>query len=101
MPKEFKGPDQSASDPHWRLIIHIDMDAYYAQVEMKKHRIPETQPLAVLQWRSIVALNYKAKDLGVRRGMTVYDALTVCETLKFVHVATLAERNGEDMLIKS
>ena len=24
-----------------RLIIHVDMDAYYAQVEMKKHGIPE------------------------------------------------------------
>lgn len=72
------------------------MDAYYAQVEMKRHGISESQPMCVLQWRSIVALNYKAKDLGVTRGMTVYDALTVCPTIRFVHVATLAERNGEE-----
>jgi len=35
-----------------RLIIHVDMDAYFAQVEMKKHGIPESQPLGVLQWDS-------------------------------------------------
>ena len=25
-----------------RFIIHIDMDAYYAQVEMKRHNVSET-----------------------------------------------------------
>ena len=31
-----------------RVIIHFDMDAYYAQCESKKHNIPDDQPMAVL-----------------------------------------------------
>ncbi len=30
-----------------RFIILLDMDAYYAQVEMKKHNIDKTKPCAV------------------------------------------------------
>ena len=31
-----------------RVIIHIDMDAYYAQVESSKHGIKEEEPMGVL-----------------------------------------------------
>ena len=55
-----------------RLIIHLDMDAYYAQVEMKKHNIDLDvrlilsefklqKPVGVVQWFSLIALNYVAK----------------------------------------
>lgn len=84
-----------------RLIIHVDMDAYFAQVEMKKHGIPESQPLGVLQWDSLIALNYAAKDRGVRRGMQAFDALAVCEDLKFAHVATMFDKDGKDHIIDS
>jgi len=50
-----------------RLIIHVDMDAYYAQVEMKKHGIKEDEPMGVLQWKSLIAVNYAAKERGVKR----------------------------------
>ena len=72
-----------------RYIIHVDMDAYYAQVEMKRHGIPEDQPLAVLQWRTLIAVNYPAKHAGVRRQMTAYEALAACPNCLFAHVATL------------
>jgi DNA polymerase eta len=75
------------SDEH-RYIILIDMDAYYAQVEMKKHNLPRDKPMAVQQWNAIIALNYAAKDRGVTRSMTVYDALAVCPDITFVHVST-------------
>jgi DNA polymerase eta len=51
------------------------MDAYYAQVEMKKHGIPDTQPMGVLQWNSLIAINYAAKSLGIKRGMNHFEAL--------------------------
>ena len=47
IPEDFEGPKPDAADPFHRLIIHIDMDAYYAQVEMKAHGIPASQPMAV------------------------------------------------------
>jgi DNA polymerase eta len=77
------------------------MDAYYAQVEMKKHNVPENEPLGVLQWRSLIAINYAAKDQGVKRGMTVYEALAVCPDCKFAHVSTLIDKDGKDHVIES
>jgi nucleotidyltransferase/DNA polymerase involved in DNA repair len=37
----------------------------------------------------LVAINYEAKSRGVKRGMSVYDALEVCPDMMFVHVATI------------
>ena len=64
------------------------MDAYYAQVEMKRHNLDRSKPMAVQQWNAIIALNYAAKSLGVKRSMTVYEALSVCPEITFVHVST-------------
>lgn len=33
-----------------RVIAHIDLDAFYAQCEMRRLGVPDEQPLAVLQW---------------------------------------------------
>lgn len=59
IPDSFDRPQKpGVDDPFWRVIIHIDMDAYYAQVESRKHGIPEWIPMCVIQWKSIIALNY-------------------------------------------
>ena len=68
---------------------------------MKKHKVLETQPLGVLQWRSLIAINYAAKHSGVKRGMTVYEALTVCPNIMFAHVSTLIDKDGKDHIIES
>ena len=65
------------------------MDSYYAQVEMKQHNIDLSKPVAVLQWNSIIALNYVAKKSGVKRGMSCFEALEVRNDMIFVHVATI------------
>lgn len=54
-----------------------------------------------MQWDSIIALNYAAKSLGVRRGMLVFEALQVCENMKFAHVATMFDKDGKDHIIDS
>ena len=78
-----------------RQIILIDMDAYYAQVEIKKHNIDPTKPVAVQQWNGVIALNYVAKARGVTRSMTVYDALAHCSDLILVHVSTFEIRDED------
>jgi DNA polymerase eta len=55
---------------------------------MKKHNLDPSKPMAVQQWNAIIALNYSAKAKGVRRSMTVYDALNTCPEIIFVHVST-------------
>lgn len=92
--EEVKGSEhqsnyQSNLDHFNRLIIHLDMDAYYAQVEMKQHKIDPEKPVAVLQWASIIALNYVAKKSGVKRGMSCFEALEVRNDMIFVHVGTI------------
>ncbi len=94
-PEEVKGSEHnnqlslSNLDHFNRLIIHLDMDAYYAQVEMKQHNIDPEKPVAVLQWASIIALNYVAKKSGVKRGMSCFEALEVRNDMIFVHVGTI------------
>jgi DNA polymerase eta len=73
-----------------RYVILIDMDAYYAQVEMKMHQIPKDKPAAVIQWTTIIALSYPAKKAGVKRGMTAHEVLEVCPDCILVHVSTFA-----------
>lgn len=77
------------------------MDCYYAQVEMKKHNLDPTKPMAVLQWWSLIACNYPAKKAGVKRQMTAYDALDVCPEIQFVHVSTMIDNSGEDQMVES
>ena len=45
--------------------------------------------MGVLQWNSLIAINYVAKKAGVKRGMSCYDALEVRPDMVFVHVATI------------
>lgn len=41
---------KSSVDCPLRVIAHIDLDAFYAQCEMKRLGLPKDEPLAVQQW---------------------------------------------------
>lgn len=71
-----------------RKIIHIDMDCYYAAVEMRD--FPEYQhiPLAVGGDgpRSVLSTsNYQARQFGVRSAMPAVKAKQLCPNLTIVH----------------
>ena len=36
-----------------RAIVHLDMDAFYAQVEARRLGLPTSAPLGVVQWASL------------------------------------------------
>lgn len=40
----------SAASCPLRVVAHIDLDAFYAQCEMRRLGLPDHQPLAVQQW---------------------------------------------------
>ena len=50
-----------------RVILHLDLDCFYAQVEHVRLNIPQDEPLAVQQWGSLLAVNYPARVFGVKR----------------------------------
>ncbi|KAM3958080.1 DNA polymerase iota [Aphomia sociella] len=78
-----------AENEHPRSIIHIDIDCFYAQVEMLRNPELRAVPLGVQQKNIVVTSNYEARNYGVQKCMLVSDALKTCPNLKLV--------NGEDL----
>ncbi|KAM7216642.1 hypothetical protein V8F06_007957 [Rhypophila decipiens] len=74
-----------------RVIAHIDLDCFYAQVEMLRLKIPEDKPLAVQQWQGLIAINYPARKHGIGRHCNVTEAKKLCPDLICQHVATWKE----------
>uniref|UniRef100_A0A8D2DZT1 DNA polymerase iota n=1 Tax=Sciurus vulgaris TaxID=55149 RepID=A0A8D2DZT1_SCIVU len=72
-----------------RVIIHVDLDCFYAQVEMISNPELKDKPLGVQQKYLVVTCNYEARKLGVRKLMNVRDAKEKCPQLVLV--------NGEDL----
>lgn len=77
-----------------RVIIHLDCDCFYAQVEHERLNIPRDVPLAVQQWEGLIAINYPARAAGVKRGMHPDKARELCPTIELVHVDTIAGGAG-------
>jgi nucleotidyltransferase/DNA polymerase involved in DNA repair len=100
-----------------RVVIHVDMDCFYAQVEHRRLKIPNSQPLAVQQWDGLIAVNYAARAKGVTRHMRVQacpfmpihhrmrddclgpplaqDAKKACPELVLVHVEVISSAGTE------
>lgn len=72
-----------------RKIIHLDMDAFYASVEMRDN--PRLKSLAVAVGgdpgrRGVIATaNYKARKYGVRSAMPSWKAMQLCPDLLIIH----------------
>ncbi|KAH0512558.1 DNA polymerase iota [Microtus ochrogaster] len=72
-----------------RVIVHMDLDCFYAQVEMISNPELKDKPLGVQQKYLVVTCNYEARKLGVKKLMSVKDAKEKCPQLVLV--------NGEDL----
>ncbi len=68
-----------------RKIIHIDMDCFYAAVEMRDNPKLRGKPIAVggrERQRGVVATcNYEARAFGVRSAMATAQAIKLCPQL--------------------
>lgn len=84
----------SSTASPFRVVAHIDLDAFYAQSEMVRLGTPRTTPLAVRQWDSLIAVNYPARDFGITRMISAGEARKLCPDLVLQHVATFREGQG-------
>ena len=71
-----------------RKIIHVDMDCFFAAVEMRDNPTLRGIPLAVggpADRRGVIATcNYEARAFGVRSAMPTRRALQLCPQLVIV-----------------
>ena len=72
-----------------KIIVCIDVDAFYAQCEELENPNLKTIPVAVTQKFIVVTCNYLARDRGVKKLMAVKEAKSICPELTLV--------NGEDL----
>ena len=62
-----------------RVVLHLDMDAFYASVEAKRLGVdPMEVPVGVVQWDGLIAVSYAARPRGVKRGMRTAEARRLC-----------------------
>ena len=80
---------QQTEDDHSRCIIHLDIDCFYAQVEMITDPSLVDKPLGIQQKNIVVTCNYVARARGVGKCMFISEAVKVCPDLVLV--------NGEDL----
>lgn len=96
--------------PPVKVIAHVDLDAFYAQVEMQRdpQRLSR-RPVAVVQYNpygdlkslspeddrlmnssngSLIAVNYAARAEGVKRNLRGDEARKLCPDLQLVQVPT-------------
>jgi DNA polymerase iota len=84
---DFKLP--LSTTKHEKVIIHIDIDCFYAQVEILLNPSLKGKPIGIQQKNIVVTSNYIAREMGVQKLMSVKSAKEICPSLILV--------NGEDL----
>lgn len=76
-----------------RKILHVDMDAFYASVEMRDNPSIRNKPVVIAKHpnltggRGIVSTcNYKAREYGIHSAMSSMEAYRLCPQAVFVPV---------------
>uniref|UniRef100_A0A1A8HC83 DNA polymerase kappa n=2 Tax=Nothobranchius korthausae TaxID=1143690 RepID=A0A1A8HC83_9TELE len=67
-----------------RVIVHVDMDAFYAAVEMRDCPELKEKPMAVGSMSMLSTSNYHARKYGVRAAMPGFIAKKLCPDLVIV-----------------
>ncbi len=70
-----------------RVVMHIDMNAFFASVEQRCNPKLRGRPIAVVgsgERTIVTTCSYEARALGVKTGMNKYEARRVCPSLIFV-----------------
>jgi DNA polymerase kappa len=64
--------------------MHVDMDAFYAAVEMRDDPTLCDKPIAVSEKNMIMTTNYVARKFGVRSGVPAFIGKRLCPDIIFI-----------------
>lgn len=67
-----------------RTWIHVDMDAFYAAVEMRDNPSLVDKPIAVAEKNMIMTTNYVARKYGVRSGVPCFIGKKLCPDIIYI-----------------
>ncbi|CAN8004923.1 unnamed protein product [Ixodes hexagonus] len=67
-----------------RIVVHVDMDAYFAAVEMRDNPSLRDKPMAVGSMGMLSTSNYEARKYGVRAAMPGFIGKKLCPSLLIV-----------------
>src|SRR5712691_4013791 len=95
----------AAGPPNQRIVLHVDMDAFYAAVEIRENPELEGKPVVVgadprKHPRGVVlTASYEARRYGMRSAMSCVEALRRCPEAIFVppHFELYGRVSGEIM----
>lgn len=81
----------NSKEKSWRsklsCIAHIDMNAFFAQCEQIRLGLSNDDPIVCVQWGTIIAVSYNARDYGISRLDRLEEAKLKCPHLIIAHTA--------------
>ena len=80
-PRDARAKRDWGSDDSATPILHVDMDSFFAQVEMREDPSLVGRPIIV---GVVTSATYEARALGVRAGMPTSRARALCPTAAFI-----------------
>ena len=82
-----------------KKILHVDMDAFYASVEIRDNPAYRDIPIVVGGRRGVVlTANYLARQYGVKSGIPSFQAAQLCGKLTFVKPRYSAYQEASDKI---
>lgn len=76
------------------VIAHIDVNAFFAQVEQIRLGLSKDDPVVCVQWNTLIAVSYAAREYGISRMDSLDAAKLKCDKLIAAHTA--AFKKGEN-----
>ncbi|CUM45401.1 uncharacterized protein AC631_02600 [Debaryomyces fabryi] len=75
------------------VVAHVDLNAFFAQVEQIRLNLTSDDPIVCAQWQSLIAVSYAARKFGIGRMDTIQSAREKCPNIIIAHAAVF--RKGD------